>query len=89
MTIHLKALTTAVLAALMLTFAAGTASALRSLSIGGVTTLTLNGRISFSSEFSVIEMQYDGDKNGLACDTKGRPYTSRKDYEPLTSLLRN
>jgi hypothetical protein len=55
MTVRFKVLMAALAAVLALSFAVGTANALRSLSIGGPTTLTLNGRITFTSEFAVIE----------------------------------
>jgi hypothetical protein len=55
MTIHRKAWITAVLAALMLTCAVGTVHALRSLSISGPTTLTLNGRLTIASGAGTIE----------------------------------
>jgi hypothetical protein len=55
MTIHRKAWITAVLAVFMLTLAVGAASALRSLSISGATTLTLNTRWRLASEFATIE----------------------------------
>jgi hypothetical protein len=52
---HRKAWIAALLAALMFTFAVGAASALRSLSISGSTTLTLNGRFSLISEATRVE----------------------------------
>lgn len=42
-------------AVLALAFAVDVASALRSLSLSGTTTLTLNGRVRFASEFATIE----------------------------------
>jgi hypothetical protein len=54
MALHLKMLTAAVVAALALSLA-GNASALRSLSISGSTTLNLNSRLTFAAEgFEVI-----------------------------------
>jgi hypothetical protein len=55
MTTRFKVLMAAMVAVLALSFAVGTASALRSLEITGSTTLTLNGRLTFTSEFAVIE----------------------------------
>jgi hypothetical protein len=50
MTMRFRVLMAAMTAALALSFAVGTASALRSLSISGSTTLTLNSRLTFASE---------------------------------------
>jgi hypothetical protein len=55
MTIRFKVLMAAMTAVLALSFAVGTANALRSLSISGPTTLTLNGQLTFTSSAGSVE----------------------------------
>jgi hypothetical protein len=54
MTVRFKVLMAAMMAVLALSFAVGTANALRSLSISGPTTLTLNSRVTFVAESAEV-----------------------------------